>query len=178
MELTDALFDLCNNQAQPIIAIDGPAGAGKTTLASHLKAVLSLRYRCAVLHMDSLYNGWDSPFDEHFTSALQKVVASHRRGEATSLPRYDWHHHQFGAAEEVPAADLLILEGVGSMDGAIRRDLTVTIWIDIDPEQGFSRVIARDGDQISVEMQRWLQQQAQHFLANDSKNTADFILTN
>jgi len=178
MELTDALFDLCNHQPQPIIAIDGPAGAGKTTLASHLKAALSLRYRCSVLHMDSLYNGWDSPFDEHFTSALKKVVASHRRGEATSLPRYDWHHHRFGASEEVPASELLILEGVGSMDRAIRSGLTATIWIDIDPAQGFSRVIARDGDQISEEMQRWLQQQEQHFLVNDSKNTADFILTN
>jgi uridine kinase len=178
MELIDALFDLCKSTARPIIAIDGPAGAGKTTLASHLQAALALRYKSTVLHMDSLYNGWDTPFDERFTSALVTAASSHQQSLAYALPRYDWNHRKFSEPEAVPAAELLILEGVGSSHSAIRKFLTATIWIDIDPENGYERVIARDGDGISTEMKSWLITQAQHFAAEDSKNTADFILTN
>ena len=36
MELTAALLDLCKGVTQPVIAIDGPAGGGKTTLAQNL----------------------------------------------------------------------------------------------------------------------------------------------
>ncbi len=44
MDLIDALSDLCKDVAQPIIAIDGPAGAGKTTLSHDIKLALAQRY--------------------------------------------------------------------------------------------------------------------------------------
>jgi pantothenate kinase-related protein Tda10 len=38
-----------------VVAIDGPAGSGKTTLAARLAG----RLRSPVVHMDDLYPGWD-----------------------------------------------------------------------------------------------------------------------
>ena len=43
-----------------LFAIDGPAGAGKTTYAATLEAELSLKGTVKVIHMDDLYNGWDN----------------------------------------------------------------------------------------------------------------------
>ena len=40
------------------------------------------------------------------------------------------------------------------------------------------RVLNRDGDAISAQMQNWLRIQEQHFLDNDSQNAADFVLSN
>jgi len=54
MDLISALLDLCSASERPIIAIDGPAGAGKTTLAQVIKLALADRYEVNVLHMDSL----------------------------------------------------------------------------------------------------------------------------
>ena len=124
MDLTAALFDLCNSSKQPILAIDGPAGAGKTTLAEHLSAALSLKYTVAIIHMDDLYNGWDSAFDFHLKDALVSIVDAHRAKRENSLSRFDWHKNEFGAAEKLAPADLLILEGVGSSQSAIRQNLT------------------------------------------------------
>ena len=90
MELTAALFDLCSSVQRPIIAIDGPAGAGKTTLAEHLTAALSLKYRCATIHMDNLYNGWNSPFDRNLTDALTLACSFHQKSEKFSLAHFDW----------------------------------------------------------------------------------------
>jgi len=178
MQLTDALFDLCKSDKRPIIAIDGRAGAGKTTLAEHLSAALSLRYKTHTLHMDDLYNGWDSAFDHHLTSSLSTAINAHRKSEKYELPTFNWGANEFNAATEVPQAELLILEGVGSSQTPIRPYLTASIWIDIDPDAGLVRVLHRDGDAISMHMQNWLRIQEEHFRDNDSQNAADFVLTN
>lgn len=178
MELTAALFDLCSATKRPIIAIDGPAGAGKTTLAEHLTAALSLKYKCTTLHMDDLYNGWSSPFDHHLTDALAAACNSHQKSEKFSLSFFDWGKGEYGPASEIPQSDLLILEGVGAAQSAIRPYLSTSIWIDIDPSVGLERVITRDGEAISEEMQRWLIQQEEHFRDNKTQMSVDFELSN
>ena len=177
LELIDALFDLTKSTDQPIIAIDGPAGAGKTTLATHLSAALSLKYKCTVIHMDQIYNGWSAPFDEHFTEALIQRVKAHKKAEAIPLAQYNWHHAAYDERQLLPPTQLLILEGVASTHSLIREDLTASLWIEIEPQIGLDRVLARDGKEISDEMNSWLVLQAQHFAANDSQMKADFVLT-
>ncbi len=177
MELTAALLDLCSSTKRPIIAIDGPAGAGKTTLAEHLTAALSLKYKCTTLHMDDLYNGWDAPFDHHLEGALTKACTSHRKSEKYSLSFFNWSKGEYGPTLEIPTSDLLILEGVGASQAAIRPFLSASIWIDIDRALGLERVIARDGESISTHMQKWLDKQEQHFIENKTQMSADFELT-
>lgn len=177
MDLINALFDSCKGVSQPIIAIDGPAGAGKTTLAEHLSAALSLKYKCTTLHMDDLYNGWQNAFDHHLTDALVGAAAAHKSSKPYSLSRYMWDQRQYSEATPIKGAELLILEGVGSSQRAIRPQLTATIWIDIDESAGLERVLRRDGESISAQMKEWLRAQAQHFALEESKEAADFVLT-
>ena len=177
MQITDALLDLCNSISQPIIAIDGAAGAGKTTLASHLSAALSLKYRVTTVHMDDLYNGWENAFDHHLTESLILAAQSHKKSQPASLPRFDWHRGEFGEPLQLPQSELLIFEGVGSAQRAVRPFLTTSIWLEIEPTIGLERVLARDGHHISDRMQKWLRAQEQHFLVEASKVNADFVLT-
>ena len=78
MELIAALLDLCKDTSQPIIAIDGPAGAGKTTLALDIKLALAQRYSITEIHMDDLYDGWDNALTSQLTEVLEHVVKSHK----------------------------------------------------------------------------------------------------
>ena len=41
-----------------LLAIDGPAGAGKTTLAAQLEKEFSATGSVRVVHLDDLYSGW------------------------------------------------------------------------------------------------------------------------
>lgn len=177
MELTAALFDLCKSSAHPIIAIDGPAGAGKTTLADHLAAALSLKFKVAIIHMDDLYNGWDRPFDHHLTDALTHIASAHQAGERISVSRFNWSKSEYGPAEDLPQADLLILEGVGSSHSAIRTSLTASIWLEINRSLGLARVLERDGAGNSHEMVQWLHLQEAYFTEDGSESAADFILS-
>ena len=57
-----------------VIAVDGPSGAGKTTLAARLSDAL---HGAPVVHMDDLYPGWDGLAD-----AVRMARGIARDGEA------------------------------------------------------------------------------------------------
>ena len=177
MELIAALLDLCKDTSQPIIAIDGPAGAGKTTLALDIKLALAQRYSITEIHMDDLYDGWDNALTSQLTEVLVHVVKSHKNCAPISLSTYDWHAGAFSPAQELERSELLILEGVGSGQMAIRDSLSALIWIDIEDSQGLARVLERDGKEIESQMKKWLATQAQHFRDQGTQNAADFVLT-
>ena len=177
MQLIAALLDLCKGNAKSVIAIDGPAGAGKTTLAGNLALALSQDISVHVIHMDDLYDGWDNALGEDLTSILQYLAAQHRSNSAAEIRRYNWTTSSFGESETIEPADLLILEGVGSADKSLQDELAALIWIDIDPEIGVMRVIARDGYQVEDEMKKWLGTQQKYFSQHSTREKADFILT-
>lgn len=177
MNLIEALRDLSKSAASPIITIDGPAGAGKTTLSAHIAASLSNQFTTSVIHMDDLYNGWRDPFGEPFIEALQRATSAHIAGDKCELPQYDWARSKYSGAKIYNPAQLLILEGVGSSTSHIREKVSASIWIDINPEEGLQRVLTRDGLTIADEMSQWLERQAEFFIAEESAESADFALT-
>ena len=177
MDLIDALSDLCKDVSQPIIAIDGPAGAGKTTLAHDVKLALAQRYSITEIHMDDLYHGWDKALSSELTEVLTHIAKAHRQGQPISLSKFNWATSEFSPAEPIDDAQLIILEGVGSGQSAVREYLCALIWIDIDESKGLSRVLERDGEGIKDQMQKWLVTQEQHFAIEKTDNAADFVQT-
>lgn len=177
MQLIAALLDLCKQKERPIIAIDGPAGAGKTTLAREINLALSLEMSVNVIHMDDLYDGWNNALSEDLTQILVYLVSQHKSKKPAVIRKYNWVTSSFAESEEIPPADLLILEGVGSGDKALQDDLAALIWIDIDPEIGVKRVIERDGSQVADEMKKWVGAQEEYFSQHSTREKADFILT-
>jgi len=177
MELIAALLDLSSKKSHPVIAIDGPAGAGKTTLAHEIFLALSTKMSVNVIHMDDLYDGWENALTNDLTEILHYLVAQHQSQAPSKVSRYNWATSSFDPSEEIAPADLLILEGVGSGDKSLQDQLAALIWIDIEPEIGVKRVIERDGPGVRIQMQKWLGTQKQYFSQHSTREKADFILT-
>jgi uridine kinase len=177
MDLIDALFDLSKQVTQPIIAIDGPAGAGKTTLAHDVALALASHYSVAEIHMDDLYDGWDNALNSQLSDVLSHIVSSHKNSQPISISTYNWHENLFNPVTEIAKSELLILEGVGSGQMAIRDSLAALIWMDIEDSQGMARVLERDGNEIESQMRKWLSAQEQHFRNEGTQKAADFLLT-
>ena len=177
MELIAALKDLCSQKNHPVIAIDGPAGAGKTTLAHEIFLALSPKMTVNVIHMDDLYDGWENALTDDLTKILKYLVIAHQSQKPANFAKYNWTTESFDPTEVITPADLLVLEGVGSGDKSLQDQLAALIWIDIDPEIGVKRVIERDGTKVSIQMQKWLGTQQQYFSQHSTREKADFILT-
>ena len=160
------------NNFTRIIAIDGPAGAGKTTLAERLSQNFPER-PISIIHMDDLYAGWNDALTPTLTRTLgQNIVSPASQGKAIEFRKFNWLHNSFGDLIRYPSPSALILEGVGSGQRAIRKYLDQLIWIDIESETGLNRVLQRDGDYLETEMRIWQMRESEHFKQDNTRDCA------
>jgi uridine kinase len=178
MQINEALRDLFSEATKPLVlAIDGSAGSGKSTLAGEIARAFSGDYSIEVIHLDELYNGWDEALSEELFQRITQLIAAQKAGKATDLAIYDWATASFSGAREIKAAQLLIIEGVGSSNQLLHKNLTTSIWLDIDQSIGLARVLERDGEEIRAEMVKWQKMESEYFVRDLTRERADFILS-
>jgi uridine kinase len=160
-----------------LIAIDGPAGAGKTTLANALSLALETHRSVNLIHLDEIYAGWELALTQLLTISLSKILKSVSAGDSAIIPIYDWSTQQFASTREISPCEVLIFEGVGSAQRVVRELASMTIWLDIDPCTGLERVLQRDGTSITDQMHLWQIREEAHFIADATRENVDFILS-
>ena len=158
-----------------LIAIDGRAGAGKTTLAASFYEELSADKTVAVIHMDDLYDGWENALSERLTQTLESIVKSHQSKVVFEIDIFNWQSMSFDSKQVIHPVDILILEGVGAGQKVVRDAGATLYWLDIDAEVGIQRVLNRDGNQIASQMKRWQIAQEIHFLRDKTRENAEHI---
>jgi len=161
-----------------LITIDGPAGAGKTTLAETLRGkLIELGRSVNVLHMDDAYEGWENALGGSLSSRLRnEIVPALASGKAYFFPRFDWLINKWDQPARHEPTDFIILEGVGAGQRATRSVTSLAIWIDISPKEGMNRVLERDGFAIEREMKHFKKQELIHFAAEGTASAADYSL--
>jgi uridine kinase len=168
-------LELLRSREPAIIAIDGVAGSGKTTLAERLKGDLA---SCQVVHMDDLYNGWSDPLSKELTQRIStQILTPFKNHQIAKYEKYNWYIKSFDLTSSIPQSDYLILEGVGSGQIAFREFFSKLIWVELDPQAGFERVIARDGEGVRTEMLNFLVNQSNHFSSESTQNAADYTIS-
>src|SRR5436305_14704349 len=96
-----------------VIAIDGGAAAGKTSLADRVAGALP---RASVLHLDDLLAGWTGQFGyrERLHAEVLRPLADDR---PASYRRYDWVLGRFDGPVAMPVPRYLLVEGVSALWG-------------------------------------------------------------
>lgn len=172
-ELLSELLALKHSRPH-IIAIDGPAGAGKTTLAMKLSKDL---LGAQVIHMDDLYEGWKDPLSTRLKMvAISQILTPYINNLPVTYQKFDWNLNKFIEKKFINPSKFLILEGVGSGQQDFSEFLSKLIWIQIDPQVGFNRVITRDGEHVRDEMLKFLIDQNNHFVQELTEKRADYSL--
>ena len=157
-----------------VITIDGPAGSGKTTLANLIESQLASSF---TVHMDDLYEGWQSTLTPELTVKLGALLAKVRDTSQVAFRPFDWHKSAQAELIDLPAPKYLILEGVGAGVRAIRNFVSLALWIEVPESEGLARVILRDGAQVADEMVGFLALQSAYFSKEGPKKSADYRLS-
>jgi uridine kinase len=173
MNFADLITERAREKSPLIVCIDGPAGAGKTTLSEQLADDST-----HTIHMDNLYDGWEDPLGDNLTQRLtewviQPIVAR----TSLTLRDYNWFTNTFGDYYEIPLPRILIIEGVGSAQTLMRDVADITIFIDVETALGKKRVIERDGESMLNHIDHWQEREAQHFALHNTRDECEFIVT-
>jgi uridine kinase len=166
-----------------LVCIDGPAGSGKTSLAATLADALQPAFGAVpVVHADDLYEGWtlvaDAP-DRVAAFALfarrieQWLLEPWSRGEPAVHPVRDWSADAWGPSVSVPAAPVVVLEGVGTAARSLRARAALSVWVEVDPVLAVERVVARDGEATRGEIVSWQRDEATWHRRDGTRAGAD-----
>jgi len=160
-----------------VITIDGPAGSGKTTLALTLLEMGREIDSSYTIHMDELYEGWGSTMTPTLTSKLITILESVAKDESVLFTPFNWLENCLATPISVKAPKYLIIEGVGAGQSAIRKFVSLAIWIEVPEDEGLARVLERDGPEVAEFMPSFIEAQAAHFSKEDTKKSADYHLS-
>ncbi|QDY80740.1 hypothetical protein FQU76_03990 [Streptomyces qinzhouensis] len=160
-----------------LIAVDGHAGSGKTTFTARLADALAPTVpggAVPVLHLDDLAShealfGWTGRL-------LDQVVDPLARGVTAHYEPYDWTTRRFTAPRALPAAPVVLIEGVGAGRAAVRPYLTRLLWLERTSEEAWPRGRRRDGIGLSAFWDMWTVAETRHFLADPSRPYADTLV--
>jgi uridine kinase len=142
-----------------IVAIAGGSGAGKTTIAQKLAALLGERclllpeddyYRCRTTFpdFDASAHDFDDPRAKDH-ALLAEHLESARRGQSFQKPLYDFvDHARLAETELVEPTDFLVLEGLHVLAAPrVRAALDFAVFVEADEPLRLARRVERDVNQ-------------------------------
>ncbi|NAZ81277.1 hypothetical protein GTR02_05555 [Kineococcus sp. R8] len=152
-----------------VVAVDGPSGAGKTDFATALAHALD---GAPVVAMDDLYPGWDG-LEAAVPLLTAEVLAPLGAGRPARFRRYDWAAGRRGELVVVPAAPVVVVEGVGCGAREPAAHVDLLVWLDAAPAVRFARGMARDGETYRPHWRRWAAQEEVLFAREETRARAD-----
>ncbi len=153
-----------------LIAMDGPCGSGKTTLA----ALLSNALACPCVHMDDFHIPHARKTPQRLTqpggnSDRERLMAEVllpwlQRGTAFYRP-YDCQADALAEAVALPPSRFLVLEGSYSHHPDIAALTDIQVFIHVSREEQLQRLAQRSGARLQQFIDRWIPLEDQYFAA-------------
>ena len=158
-----------------LVCIDGPAGAGKTTLAGAVaSSAAEAGVGAVVVHCDELLQGWRGL--PGLAATVESFLAPLAEGVATRWTRWDWAADAWAEDHPVEPGGLLVLEGTGCWSPAIADHVGVLVWVEADSSLRLQRGMARDGEHMRPQWEQWRIDEDELFRRLGTRAAADLVV--
>jgi uridine kinase len=159
-----------------LVCVDGPAGAGKTTLGEALLEGARRRVPTAsLIHLDDLYEGWHG-LGQVASRVRDQIVVPLLAGEPGRYRRWDWLADAWAEEHVVDPVALLVLEGVGSAAVEYDAAITTRVWVGAPRDLRLARGVERDGPALRARWEEWQTAEEPVLAAQRTRERADVIV--
>ena len=169
-------------QKVSVIAVDGRAASGKTTLAGSLALILETK----PVHMDDFFLPPDlrnprrlsEPGGNiHYERFIKEVLPNLRQGKSFSYQKFDCSKMQLGAMRHIPASRWRIVEGANSLHPVFGNYADLRVFFDISPTKQISRIRKRNGERKALEfLKKWIPMEEKYISTFQIKKKAQIII--
>lgn len=159
-----------------IIAIDGRAGAGQSSIAKELAKLLGERGSVTIISLKDLYPGWEG-LAEGIERCAVNVIPPLQYGRTVRWLSWDWAAGDYGQQRITGPADFLILEGVGAGAAPLRALCDAVAWVDSSAAHRWSRVVRSGNKGIAANWKQWTAQEDTLYATDDVSLTASVVVS-
>ena len=149
-----------------LIGIDGPGGAGKSTLAAKLSDKI-------VATDDFITAAWEW-YD--FERLRREVVDPLLRGEPARYQRMDWNTGELMEWHVVEPGGVVVIEGVAALEVTLRDAYDHRFWVEAPREICFRRALERDGEDALPLWEAWSEKEQRYWAEQRPRDAADEIV--
>lgn len=172
-----------SDQTQPqVVALDGRAASGKTTMATQLSLIL----KSDVVHMDDFFlpvalrtkaRLAEPGGNIHYERFMQEVLPHISRFEPFSYRRFDCETRDFAGRQEIRASAWRIVEGAYSCHPLYGNYAAVKCFCDVECAEQLCRILLRNGEaQRTVFIERWIPLEERYLNHFSVLKHADIVL--
>ena len=163
-----------------VIAIDGCAASGKTTLAKKL----SNMFNASVIHMDDFFLPLEKRTEERLNTPGGNIDYERFKEEVVNNLDSDFTYNAFNCSimkvdKEVfvKKTNLLIIEGSYSLHPYFGKYYDLSIFLDIDKDEQIDRIRNRDGEKLlKMFIEKWIKYETNYHDYYNIKTTADIYV--
>ena len=169
-------------KAVKVIAIDGRAASGKTSLSKLLEKV----FKCGVIHMDDFFLPVDLRSAErysepggnvHYERFIEEVLPRIGAAETFYYRKFDCSKMMLGEKVQVRNTPWRIVEGAYSMHPKFGNYADLTVFYDVHPAEQMRRIILRNGEQrAKMFKERWIPLEEAYIRSFDPACRADLVI--
>lgn len=163
-----------------ILAIDGPAASGKSTLSNEL----SHFYTTTIIRMDDFFLPPHLKTEERLSQIggnihyerFKDQILDQLKNIPFSYERYNCQTNELSDVFVKEFTELIIIEGSYSMHQELREYYDLKILLDVSRETQLRRLEERNPKLLQRFIDEWIPLEDQYFEAEELEKIADYIL--
>ena len=179
----EKLIEYIINNNNKVIGLDGPCGAGKSTISKFLES----NFDVLVFHTDDYFLSTERKTDERLAEPggnidyerMIKEIFEHLEDDKIFSNKFNCKYNKLVRRNSFERKSIILIEGVYSLHPKFRDYYDFSVFLDIDKKTQYSRILERSGAvMLDRYIKEWIPLEENYFNEFNIKKSVNLYINN